>query len=103
MKIGLFVTLEHEAHEDSTKHLRNLKEQVRAEKDTGFDSLWLPQHFVAGPSICRAAGRGSRDERHRYRDALGATEFRFRMGWPGLAQTEVLTSIARLGRIAGVF
>ena len=42
-----------------------------------------------------------RDELQRYRDALGATEFRFRMGWPGLPQTEVLASIARLGRIAG--
>ena len=35
MKIGLFVTLEHEAHEDSTEHLRNLKEQVRAANAIG--------------------------------------------------------------------
>jgi alkanesulfonate monooxygenase SsuD/methylene tetrahydromethanopterin reductase-like flavin-dependent oxidoreductase (luciferase family) len=40
-----------------------------------------------------------RDELQRYRDELGATEFRFRMGWPGLAQDEVLASIKRVGRI----
>jgi len=41
-----------------------------------------------------------RDELARYRDALGATEFRFRMAWPGLAQEEVLASIRRIGRVA---
>jgi alkanesulfonate monooxygenase SsuD/methylene tetrahydromethanopterin reductase-like flavin-dependent oxidoreductase (luciferase family) len=41
-----------------------------------------------------------RDELQRYRDALGATEFRFRMNWPGLPQDEVLASIRRVGRIA---
>ena len=40
-----------------------------------------------------------RDELQRYRDELGATEFRFRMGWPGLAQDEVLASIKRVGRV----
>jgi hypothetical protein len=40
-----------------------------------------------------------RDELQRYRDELGATEFRFRMGWPGLPQQEVLASIARVGKI----
>jgi alkanesulfonate monooxygenase SsuD/methylene tetrahydromethanopterin reductase-like flavin-dependent oxidoreductase (luciferase family) len=41
-----------------------------------------------------------RDELQRYRDEQGATEFRFRMGWPGLPQDEVLASIRRVGRIA---
>jgi hypothetical protein len=41
-----------------------------------------------------------RDELQRYRDEQGATEFRFRMGWPGLPQQEVLASIRRVGRIA---
>jgi len=41
-----------------------------------------------------------RDELQRYRDALGATEFRFRVAWPGLPQEEVLASIRRLGRLA---
>lgn len=41
-----------------------------------------------------------RDELQRYRDELGATEFRFRMAWPGLPQSEVLASIQRVGRIA---
>ncbi len=40
-----------------------------------------------------------RDELQRYRDELGATEFRFRMGWPGLPQDEVLASIKRVGKI----
>ena len=40
-----------------------------------------------------------RDELQRYRDELGATEFRFRMQWPGLPQEEVLASIRRVGRV----
>lgn len=40
-----------------------------------------------------------RDELQRYRDELGATEFRFRMNWPGLPEKEVLASIARVGKI----
>ena len=55
MKVGLFVTLECEAHEDSTAHLANLKQQVRTAKDAGFDSLWLPQHFVTGPTMRQTA------------------------------------------------
>jgi alkanesulfonate monooxygenase SsuD/methylene tetrahydromethanopterin reductase-like flavin-dependent oxidoreductase (luciferase family) len=39
------------------------------------------------------------DELQRYRDELGATEFRFRMAWPGLPQDEVLASIKRVGKI----
>jgi alkanesulfonate monooxygenase SsuD/methylene tetrahydromethanopterin reductase-like flavin-dependent oxidoreductase (luciferase family) len=41
-----------------------------------------------------------RDELQRYRDEQGATEFRFRMAWPGLPQEEVLASIRRVGRLA---
>jgi alkanesulfonate monooxygenase SsuD/methylene tetrahydromethanopterin reductase-like flavin-dependent oxidoreductase (luciferase family) len=41
-----------------------------------------------------------RDELQRYRDTMGATEFRFRLGWPGLPQAEILDGIRRLGRIA---
>ena len=41
-----------------------------------------------------------RDELQRYRDEQGATEFRFRMAWPGLSQADVLASIRRVGRIA---
>lgn len=41
-----------------------------------------------------------REELQRYRDELGATEFRFRMAWPGLTQAEVLASILRVGRVA---
>ncbi len=55
MKVGLFVSLEHEAHEDPTAHLNALKQQVRVAKDAGFDSLWLPQHFVTGPTMRQTA------------------------------------------------
>ena len=55
MKVGLFVTLEIEGHEDMTTHLRSITEQVRTARDAGFDSLWLPQHFVTGPSMRQTA------------------------------------------------
>src|SRR5215210_4122654 len=51
MRFGLFVTLECEGTQDPAAHLKDLIEQVRAAKDAGFDSLWLPQHFVTGPSM----------------------------------------------------
>jgi len=41
-----------------------------------------------------------RDELQRYRDEQGATEFRFRMSWPGVPQADVLASIRRVGRLA---
>ena len=55
MKVGLFVTLEHEGHEDPGAHLRNIKQQVRTARDSGFDSLWMPQHFVTGPAMRQTA------------------------------------------------
>ena len=40
-----------------------------------------------------------RDELQRYRDELKPRNSSFRMGWPGLAQDEVLASIRRVGKI----
>jgi alkanesulfonate monooxygenase SsuD/methylene tetrahydromethanopterin reductase-like flavin-dependent oxidoreductase (luciferase family) len=57
-------------------------------------SEFARDRFVVGDEVF------VRDELQRYRDEQGATEFRFRMGWPGLAQEEVLASIRRVGRIA---
>jgi alkanesulfonate monooxygenase SsuD/methylene tetrahydromethanopterin reductase-like flavin-dependent oxidoreductase (luciferase family) len=51
MKIGLFVTLETEAAMDTMAHLRDIREQVRTARDAGFASLWLPQHFIVGPTM----------------------------------------------------
>lgn len=51
MKIGLFVTLETEGTDDPANHLKAITEQVLAAKDAGFDSLWLPQHFVTRPQM----------------------------------------------------
>ncbi len=55
MKFGLFVSLEHEDSEDPNAYLTKLREQVRAAQDAGFDSLWLPQHFVTGPTMRQTA------------------------------------------------
>src|SRR4051794_15076723 len=51
MRVGLFVTLETEASYDVTGHLGAIREQIRAARDAGFDSLWLPQHFITGPTM----------------------------------------------------
>jgi alkanesulfonate monooxygenase SsuD/methylene tetrahydromethanopterin reductase-like flavin-dependent oxidoreductase (luciferase family) len=51
MKVGLFVTLEWETANDDGSHIANMLEQVKVAKDVGFSSLWLPQHFVSGPSM----------------------------------------------------
>ena len=51
MKIGFFVTLEWETAEDDGRHIPNMLEQVKAARDSGFSSLWLPQHFVSGPKM----------------------------------------------------
>ena len=55
MKVGLFVTLEWEAAHDDGRHLPNILAQVKAAKDAGFSSLWLPQHFVSGPVMRQLA------------------------------------------------
>src|ERR1044072_5731110 len=51
MKIGLFVTLETEASMDTVAYLRNFREQVRTDRDGVVESLWLPQHFIVGPTM----------------------------------------------------
>ena len=132
MKIGLFVSLESEGHEDSSAHLGkplDYARQVSRECFCGF-SMNAAIQMAAGPlsaKYARYAGHGFggfdasdpeafkkfaqdrfvigdeahvRDELQRYRDMLGATEFRFRLGWPGLPQAEILAGIRRLGRIA---
>ncbi len=51
MKVGMFVTLEWEAANDDGRHIPNMLEQVKTARDSGFSSLWLPQHFVSGPNM----------------------------------------------------
>lgn len=51
MRAGLFVTLETESRFDVTAHLADISAAVRTAQDSGFDSLWFPQHFVTGPSM----------------------------------------------------
>ena len=67
----------------------------------GFDASGGDEAFQAFAKDRFVVGDEAfvRDELARYRDILGATEFRFRVAWPGLPQAEVLASIKRLGRI----
>jgi len=51
MKVGLFVTLEWETAGDDGSHIPHMLEQVKTARDSGFSSLWLPQHFVSGPKM----------------------------------------------------
>jgi alkanesulfonate monooxygenase SsuD/methylene tetrahydromethanopterin reductase-like flavin-dependent oxidoreductase (luciferase family) len=51
MHVGMFVTLEWEAAQNDGSVLRDLIAQVRTARDAGFGSLWLPQHFIVGPSM----------------------------------------------------
>lgn len=51
MQVGLFVTLECERQQDAFVHLADIRQQVKTARDAGFDSLWVPQHFVTGPSM----------------------------------------------------
>jgi alkanesulfonate monooxygenase SsuD/methylene tetrahydromethanopterin reductase-like flavin-dependent oxidoreductase (luciferase family) len=55
MRVGLFVTIETERAMDTGGHLRDLRRQVETARDAGFDSLWVPQHFVTGPSMTQFA------------------------------------------------
>lgn len=63
-----------------------------ADGDAAFRQF-AHDRFVVGDEVY------VRDELQRYRDELGATEFRFRMNWPGLPRDEVLASIRRVGRV----
>lgn len=49
MKIGIHVTPQYPPEEDLTKALPALLEQVRAARDAGAESLWLPHHFATHP------------------------------------------------------
>ena len=51
MKVGLFVTLEWDAKDAGVDHLADITEQVKVAKDSGFSSIWFPQHFVTGPTM----------------------------------------------------
>lgn len=55
MKFGLFVTLEWEAAHDDGHHIPHMLEQIKAAREHGFSSLWLPQHFVSGPKMRQLA------------------------------------------------
>lgn len=51
LRIGLMVTLEWTDAEDNGRNLADLLEHVRAARDSGFQSIWVTQHFLVGPKM----------------------------------------------------
>ncbi|MGH7335894.1 MAG: LLM class flavin-dependent oxidoreductase [Candidatus Rokuibacteriota bacterium] len=49
MKFGIFLGTQHPDTDDMSVRLRDLREQVRAVRGAGFDSIWAGQHFLAAP------------------------------------------------------
>ena len=49
MRIGLFTAMQWSPEEDPAAVLANLREQVRAARDNGFDALIMGQHVLTGP------------------------------------------------------
>jgi len=53
MRVGLFLTTEFDGAADPAHELADMLDQVRAARDAGFESIWIPQHFVTGPGIAQ--------------------------------------------------
>ncbi len=49
MKIGLFLSTQFPEGEDVAARIPDLVAQVRAARDSGFASLWLPHHYLTAP------------------------------------------------------
>lgn len=49
MRIGLFTAMQWSPDEDPAAVLSNLREQVRAARNNGFDALIMGQHVLTGP------------------------------------------------------
>jgi alkanesulfonate monooxygenase SsuD/methylene tetrahydromethanopterin reductase-like flavin-dependent oxidoreductase (luciferase family) len=49
MKFGIFLGTQHPETDDMFARMRDLREQVRAARQAGFDSIWAGQHFLAEP------------------------------------------------------
>lgn len=61
--------------------------------EAGFASFAKDRFLIGDPAYVK-------DELQRQKEITGATEFRFRMQWPGLSQPDTLASIRRMGAIA---
>lgn len=49
MKVGLFLNTQFADDVDVGAHVPDLLAQVRAARDSGFASLWLPHHYLTAP------------------------------------------------------
>jgi alkanesulfonate monooxygenase SsuD/methylene tetrahydromethanopterin reductase-like flavin-dependent oxidoreductase (luciferase family) len=49
VKLGLFLSTGWSGDRTPQQRFGELLEQIRAARDAGFESIWVPQHFVAGP------------------------------------------------------
>ena len=49
MKVGLFVNTQFPQGNTVTERIPEIVEQVRAARDAGFSSLWLPHHWLTHP------------------------------------------------------
>lgn len=50
VKLGLVLKVSWTDDRDPADRLDDLVTQVRVARDAGFESIWLPQHFVGGPT-----------------------------------------------------
>jgi len=49
MKVGFFLNTQFKEGESLHAHLPAMVEQVRAARDSGFASVWFPDHYIIGP------------------------------------------------------
>lgn len=49
MRFGIFLGTQHPERDDMEARLHDLRAQVRAAREAGFDSIWAGQHFLAEP------------------------------------------------------
>lgn len=49
MNFGIFLGAQHPETDDMAVRLQDLKAQVRAAREAGFDSIWAGQHFLTDP------------------------------------------------------
>lgn len=49
VKLGLFLSCGWSGDRTPWQRFDELCEQIRVARDAGFESIWVPQHFVAGP------------------------------------------------------
>lgn len=53
MHVGLFLTTEFDGKADPARELEEMLDQVRAARDAGFQSIWVPHHYLSGPKIAQ--------------------------------------------------